>query len=69
MKEYLRVEIDGEVANSGALISELREREYPVSIDNEGYLLVSLAKWKELEEIASRHRCELYNPELTRQAA
>ncbi|HYE71826.1 MAG TPA: hypothetical protein VEF04_00790 [Blastocatellia bacterium] len=69
MKDYLRVEFDGEAANCADLITDLLEREYPVSLDEDGFLLVSKNRWQELEELARKHKCELYNRELTRQAA
>lgn len=69
MDKYLRVEIDGEAAECGALIAELRETDFQVFIDSEGFLLVPEQMWGELSGMAERYGCELSYPEWSLQAA
>jgi hypothetical protein len=69
MNKFLRAEIDGEAAACAALITELREANYPLLLDGEGFLLVPVEEWDELERIANGYGCELYNLEMARRAA
>jgi hypothetical protein len=69
MSNFLRAEIDGEAAACAALIAELRQADYPLMLDRDGFLLIPVEDWDELERIANGHGCELYNLEMARRAA
>jgi hypothetical protein len=69
MHQYLRAEIDGDAAHSAALISELRQQDFSLFIDRDGFLLVPEAEWKEMELMAERFECQLYSLAAAQQAA
>ncbi|MBS1806893.1 MAG: hypothetical protein JST84_01720 [Acidobacteria bacterium] len=59
MNEYFRAEINGDAQNCAKLITELRNSNWNLSVDKEGYLIVSELEWDRLERLAKAYSCEL----------
>ena len=59
MNEYFRAEINGDAQNCAQLISELRNNNWDLSVDQQGYLIVSEQEWSRLENFAKAHDCAL----------
>lgn len=69
MNNYLRVELNGEAASCAALIAELRQGDYSLLIDRDGFLLIPQSDWEVLEQLADSFDCELESLEFSRRAA
>lgn len=69
MASYFRVEINGNAQNCAKLISELRSGDWNLSVDQEGYLVVSELEWERLEQTASTFQCTIDSLGQVQQAA
>lgn len=69
MASYFRVEINGDAQNCAKLISELRSGDWNLSVDQEGYLVVSELEWERLEQTASTFQCTIDSLGQVQQAA
>lgn len=69
MQKFLRAEIDGDAASCAAFISELRQSEFSLLIDWEGFLLVPESEWEEVEFLADSFGCNLFSPSFAQRAA
>lgn len=59
MTGYFRAEINGDAQNCAKLINELRNNNWDLSVDQQGYLIVSEQAWDRLERLARAHDCSL----------
>lgn len=69
MASYFRIEINGDAQNCAKLISELRSGDWNLSVDQEGYLVVSELEWERLEQTASTFQCTIDSLGQVQQAA
>ena len=59
MTEYFRAEINGEAQACAKLIAELRNSNWNLSVDQQGYLVVAGQEWDRIEQLAHQHHCQL----------
>lgn len=59
MTGYFRAAINGDAQNCAKLINELRNSNLNLSVDQEGYLIVSEYEWERLELLAQSYNCQL----------
>ncbi len=59
MNRYFRAEINGNVQDCDQLIKDLRNSQWDLYVDFQGYLVVSDEDWDKLENLAKEYNCEL----------
>ena len=59
MNRYFRTEINGNAQDCDQLIKDLRNSQWDLYVDFQGYLIVSEAEWNKLEKLAKDYNCEL----------
>lgn len=59
MTGYFRAALNGDAQNCAKLINELRANNWDLSVDRQGYLIVSEHEWEKLEQLARAYECEL----------
>jgi hypothetical protein len=59
MNRYFRTEINGNAQDCDQLIKDLRNSQWDLYVDFQGYLIVSEGEWDKLEKLAKEHHCEL----------
>ena len=59
MNTYFRAEINGNVQDCDQLIKDLRNSQWDLYVDFQGYLVVSDADWDKLENLAKDYNCAL----------
>lgn len=69
MTEYFRVEINGDAQSSAKLIHDLRDRNWNLFVDQQGYLVVAESEWERLDQLAQQYHCQLESLGQYRQAA
>jgi hypothetical protein len=59
MTEYFRAEINGEAQDCARLIQKLRNGNWNLFVDQQGYLVVADSEWETLEQLAQEHHCQM----------
>lgn len=69
MTEYFRAEINGDAQASAKLILDLRDSNWNLFVDQQGYLVVAESEWERLDQLAQQYHCQLESLGQYRQAA
>lgn len=59
MTRYFRAAINGDAQDCAKLINELRSNDWNLSVDQQGYLIVSEQEWGKLDHLAQAYNCQL----------
>lgn len=59
MTEYFRAEINGDAQACAKLIQNLRNGNWNLFVDQQGYLVVAESEWDKLELLAQEYHCQL----------
>ncbi len=59
MTEYFRAEINGEAQACARLIQDLRNNDWDLLVDQQGYLIVAESEWDRLDQLAQQYQCRL----------
>jgi hypothetical protein len=59
MTEYFRAEINGEAQACARLIQNLRNNDWDLLVDQQGYLIVAESEWDKLDQLAQEYQCQL----------
>lgn len=59
MTEYFRAEINGDAQACARLIQDLRNNDWDLLVDQQGYLIVAEAEWDRLDQLAQQYQCRL----------
>jgi len=59
MTEYFRAQINGDAQACAKLIQDLRNSDWNLFVDQQGYLVVAESEWDRLDTLAQNYHCEL----------
>ena len=59
MTDYFRAEINGEAQACAQLIQDLRNSNWNLFVDQQGYLVVAELEWERLDHLAQQYHCQL----------
>lgn len=69
MTEYFRAEINGDAQACAKLINDLRNNNWNLFVDQQGYLVVADSEWEQLDQLAQQYYCQLESLGQYQQAA
>ena len=69
MTEYFRAEINGDAQACAKLINDLRNSNWNLFVDQQGYLVVAESEWNKLDQLAQQYHCQLESLGQYQQAA
>jgi hypothetical protein len=69
MTGYFLAAINGDAQNCAKFINELRNSNWDLSVDQQGYLIIAEREWERLDRLARAHECVLESLGEVQQAA